>query len=308
MKLLSGSMNNPIDIRFYYNPSYLAAAATARDADFDALQPHSSSKSPHPQWFKTSAASINGIDGFAPSLIAPGIGNQWPFAYDLLTPTVISTQNGVTYVQIDGLASLSGGTGGTNFGENSPVLPVELISFTATPTKNSIILDWTTASEINNDRFEINRSIDGVTFTKIGEVKGQGTTGELTNYSYEDLTATPGITYYYQLRQIDFDGSVDFSDIVSAKIKAEGFVVGELTPNPTDDQTRIRVISPYDAQTTVRIFNILGQEMYSKIENIVVGQNDIILSGLSRFPKGNYLVNINTGIDQITKKLVLVRE
>jgi hypothetical protein len=110
------------------------------------------------------------------------------------------------------------------------------------------------------------------------------------------------------LRQVDFDGTSEFSDIVSAKIQAAGFIVGELTPNPTDDLTRIRIISPYEAQTTVRIFNILGQEMYSKIENIVVGQNDIELSGLSRFPKGNYLVNINTGIDQITKKLVLVRE
>jgi hypothetical protein len=308
MAVETGSMVDPIDIKFYYDPADLEQAKTERDIAATPYLGNGITLGPHPQWFKTEAASINGIDGFAPSLIFNSLGNQWLFNYYLLSPTQTSTDNGITYVQFDDLASLSGGTGGTTFGQNSPVLPVELISFTATATKNTIVLDWSTASEVNNDRFEINRSIDGVTFTKIGEVNGQGTTSELTNYTYEDLTATPGITYYYQLRQVDFDGTSEFSDIVSAKIQAAGFIVGELTPNPTDDLTRIRIISPYEAQTTVRIFNILGQEMYSKIENIVVGQNDIELSGLSRFPKGNYLVNINTGIDQITKKLVLVRE
>lgn len=309
MAVSSGSIVNPIGIRFYYDANDLEDAKDARDLAAIPYLGGGISYGPHPQWFKTNAAPINGIDGFAPSLITNNaLGNAWFFDYEMLTPTQYGVQNGVTYVQIDGLTSLSGGTGGTTFGQNNPILPVELISFTATPSSNSILLDWVTASEVNNDRFELFRSDDGVTFTKIGEIAGQGTTNDISTYNFEDANVIPGILYYYQLRQVDFDGAYDFSNIVSAKVKALGFVAGDLVPNPTADITRIRIISPYEATTTVRVFNILGQEVYSKVEKIVSGQNDIEISGLSKLPKGNYLVNLNTGIDQVTRKLVLVRD
>lgn len=102
------------------------------------------------------------------------------------------------------------------------VLPVTLTSFTAIPyTRASILLKWTTASEIDNARFIITRSTDGYSFIPIGEVAGNGTSYQIQSYEYEDIGRTPHQTYYYRLIQEDYDGSFQKSTIVSATINQD---------------------------------------------------------------------------------------
>jgi hypothetical protein len=98
--------------------------------------------------------------------------------------------------------------------EVTTLLPVELLSFDVTPINNQYArLEWVTASEINNDGFEVLRSTDGENFKVIGWVNGNGNQTTITEYTYEDYSIEKGITYYYQLKQIDYDGQYEYFNI-----------------------------------------------------------------------------------------------
>ncbi|WP_051359826.1 T9SS type A sorting domain-containing protein [Adhaeribacter aquaticus] len=92
-------------------------------------------------------------------------------------------------------------------------LPVELISFKGEATKSGVLLEWSTASEKNNEKFEIERSQNGQTFAKIGEVKGNGNSATQRTYSFRDAKAETG-TNYYRLKQLDLDGKFEYSKVV----------------------------------------------------------------------------------------------
>ena len=127
---------------------------------------------------------------------------------------------------------------GTNFfgpwtlvGYSSP-LPVELMSFTAVTSGKIVLLNWATASELNNQRFEVERSSDGRTFYRIGTVAGAGTTSMQQTYSLRDEQPLNGISYY-RLIQVDFDGSRNVSKVVAVKFRKE--LQGTLYPQPASD-------------------------------------------------------------------------
>jgi hypothetical protein len=120
-------------------------------------------------------------------------------------------------IECDELSSISGSLHVYVFGFG---LPVELISFGAKSKQSFIQLDWITATEINNEGFEIQRSVDGENFTSIGWVYGNGSTTEIIEYKFKDNEPMQGINYY-RLKQIDFDGQYEYSNIVSATINSD---------------------------------------------------------------------------------------
>jgi len=119
-------------------------------------------------------------------------------------------------------------------------LPVELTSFTAKVSGGKVQLDWTTATEINNSGFDIERSFDGSTFTSVGFVKGNGTTTEPREYSFIDkfeFKATQSI--YYRLKQFDYDGSVNYSNIISVVVEMPlEYSLDQNYPNPFNPSTK----------------------------------------------------------------------
>ena len=119
-------------------------------------------------------------------------------------------------------------------------LPVTLTSFTAEarPASGEVALKWVTASEQNADRFEVQRSGDGVLFATIGGVAAAGDTDTERDYSYTDGQARRGTTYYYRLRQVDRDGSVEYSPTVSVWLATEGGL--RVGPNPGADWLTVR--------------------------------------------------------------------
>jgi len=119
----------------------------------------------------------------------------------------------------------------TLVGYSSP-LPVELMSFTAAPSGKMVLLNWVTASELNNQRFEVERSSDGRNFYRIGSVAGAGTTSMQQTYSLRDEQPLNGISYY-RLIQVDYDGARDVSKVVSVKFRKE--MEGTLYPQPASD-------------------------------------------------------------------------
>ena len=115
----------------------------------------------------------------------------------------------------------------------SVILPVELTTFTATAINQTIALAWTTASEENNDYFQIERSLNGAKFEVLGKVKGTGTTLEPQAYSFVDAAPKAGVNYY-RLKQVDYDGAFEYSNIVAAVVKYANQSLFAY-PSPTSD-------------------------------------------------------------------------
>ncbi|MEL6558025.1 MAG: Calx-beta domain-containing protein [Bacteroidota bacterium] len=159
-----------------------------------------------------------------------------------------------------GVTSFSDFTAGDN-----TALPVELISFTATLQDDETLLEWATASELNNDRFEIERSVDGVEFDLIGVVSGNGTTDVAQEYSFIDEAPRQGLNYY-RLKQIDFDGAFEYSEIAfvdysdpNVQFKAVAY------PNPTsEDQIFIRLSSGDElAPVEINVVDLNGRVLFT---------------------------------------------
>jgi hypothetical protein len=117
-------------------------------------------------------------------------------------------------------AQYSGGSGdGHSFDEfiAADPLPIILVDFTAISTENGVEISWTTASEINNDFFLLERSFDGITWVAIAKIKGCGTSSYMQEYEFFD-THSKYLTHYYRLKQTDYDGKYTYSNIISATI------------------------------------------------------------------------------------------
>jgi hypothetical protein len=182
----------------------------------------------------------------------------------------------------------------------SSIVPVELISFTAIASGNSVLLNWDTASELNNKGFEIERSSVNGQWLLVGFVDGNGTTTKQQNYSYKDCNLTSG-KYAYRLKQIDYDGSFEYSkeievDLFSPLI----YSLEQNYPNPFNPTTTIKFSIAEQAGVTLRVYNILGKEIMTLIEKeLTSGEyiiqwngkdvNDVIL------PSGVYFIEMTTG-------------
>jgi hypothetical protein len=187
-------------------------------------------------------------------------------------------------------------------------LPVELTSFTASASAGKINLNWTTASEINNSGFEIERSLDGNTFFAVGFVKGGGTTTEPRTYSFTDefdYNATQSI--YYRLRQVDFNGSVNYSEIVSVVIEMPiEYALGQNYPNPFNPSTKIKYSVPKNGLVSILVYDLTGQEIATLLNEVKEPGNyelDFNGAGLS---SGVYFYKMTSnGFSQVKKMSIL---
>jgi hypothetical protein len=151
---------------------------------------------------------------------------------------------------------------------DNPPLPVQLTSFSVIAIKNGVELNWQTTTEVNSYGFEIERrtisdhqviqsSID--TWQKIGFVFGSGTSNAPKEYSYTDTISSAG-GYVYRLKQIDQDGSFKYSHSVEVTtLMPKQYALSQNYPNPFNPETTINYDLPIQCQTTINIFNIMGQ-------------------------------------------------
>ena len=120
---------------------------------------------------------------------------------------------------------------------NSAILPVDFLNFEVNAGPNRNLLTWTTATELNNDHFTIERSANGVDFQEIGKVSGAGTTEEEQHYRFVDVQPLSGKSYY-RLRQVDYDGTTDYSETLAVTRRTEGV---SIFPNPVKDVLNYRL-------------------------------------------------------------------
>jgi hypothetical protein len=192
--------------------------------------------------------------------------------------------------------------------QNGSPLPVEMLYIEARNINNSYIqIRWATAFELNNWKFEVERSTDGVNFAKIGEVIGHGTTTERHDYVYNDKEVVAGIRYYYRLKQIDFDESYEYSPIVSEMLKGEDFFrVSEFIPNPAAHQAKLIINTGKEQEIQVEMHNYLGEIVKKGNTFLNKGSNTITFE-FEELAAGTYTTRIVAGNSTYIRRLVIAK-
>jgi hypothetical protein len=187
-------------------------------------------------------------------------------------------------------------------------IPVELTSFAAVSKNDAVELSWATATEINNSGFQIERSLDKSNFGSIGFVEGKGTTTEMQSYKFIDENLSNGI-YYYRLKQIDLDGSFEYSNIVEVNVGIPNrFELSQNYPNPFNPTTLINFQISENADVSLKIYNILGKEIAVLInETKEAGSYSINFDGTG-LSSGVYFYTLSTSTGKtIIKKMTLLK-
>ena len=191
-------------------------------------------------------------------------------------------------------------------------VPVELTSFTANVSDGKVILNWQTATELNNKGFEVQRfkdsKIEGLkNWESIGFVNGKGTTSEITDYIFSDIPNASG-TYTYRLKQIDYDGSYEFSNEVQAHfIIADDFTLSQNYPNPFNPVTTIEYQIPQSSFVTIKVYDALGKEVVTLVnEEKPAGIHEVNFEPKD-LTSGLYLYKIKAGSFEQTKKMIFLK-
>lgn len=162
------------------------------------------------------------------------------------------------------------------------VLPVELMLFEAKASNDKVSLYWQTASELNNEKFEVEESADGREFQKIGEVKGNGTTLEQQDYLYEVKNPRNGVAYY-RLKQTDFDGKFEYSEIINVVFVSADDKSVAIYPNPVQDELTIS-----EGVGNITIYNALGQP----VKQIINESETTFAIDVRDLPQGVYSLQL----------------
>lgn len=244
------------------------------------------------------------VGSFIAPLSALGGNSLAVFASGFLNPS--ANQNGAPF----GLfAALSNGT----VVQLLPgVVPVELSSFRATVNGKTVSLNWTTVTETNNRGFEVQRKSSDNDFVSVGFVNGKGTTTQIQNYSFTDTNLPVG-SYAYRLKQIDFDGTFEFSKVVEVYVVApREFSLEQNFPNPFNPSTMISFSLKTDADVSLKVFNLLGQEIATLVNRRLTAGIQQVRFNAESLTSGVYFYRIDAkGIDgtnfSSTKKMILSR-
>jgi hypothetical protein len=186
-------------------------------------------------------------------------------------------------------------------------LPVELTTFTAILFDSKVILDWETATEVNNFGFNIETRNENSEWRKIGFVHGHGNSNSPKKYFFSDDYPPVG-KILYRLKQIDFDGDFEYSKIVNVLIAApKKFELQQNYPNPFNPITEIRYLVPSTSHIQLSIYNSIGQRVITVVDEIQnAGIHTIKFDG-SNLSSGVYLYKLSSIENSIMKKMVLLK-
>lgn len=192
-------------------------------------------------------------------------------------------------------------------------VPVELTSFTGIVQDNGVLLNWTTATELNNKGFEVERSSAAQSWEKIGFVSGNGSTTEPQAYSYLDETVTNG-TFKYRLKQVDFSGTFEYSPEIEVDVDftPSNFELSQNYPNPFNPSTTIQFQLPEASDVSIVIFDMLGQKVKSLFsENVQAGSYSVDWNGINdygiKMSSGSYIYRMTAGDFVDTKEMILLK-
>ena len=189
----------------------------------------------------------------------------------------------------------------------SDVVPVEFTSFTATANANSVTLNWRTATETNNRGFEVQRKTSNSGWTDISFVNGNGTSTQPHEYSYSDNNLESG-TYSYRLKQVDMDGSFEYSNVVDASITAPSkFELAQNYPNPFNPTTKIDFSVPTNSNVKLTVYNVLGQQIAVLVNGFMKSGNHTVDFNAAGLNSGLYFYKLESNGTSLVKKMMLIK-
>ncbi len=202
-----------------------------------------------------------------------------------------------------------------DFTVNNGALPVELTTFSTLIVDNNVVLNWETATEVNNYGFNVERkyitqiaSNLSDTWAKIGFIEGNGNSNSPKYYSYTDNAIEASGKYLYRLKQIDIDGSFEYSDVVEVNLGTpQVFELKQNFPNPFNPTTSIQFNLPQDGHVRLSVFNIVGEEVRELLNNNIAAGYHSVNFDASSLNSGLYLYKIEAGNFVQIRKMMLVK-
>jgi hypothetical protein len=237
-----------------------------------------------------------------------------PSAYTWLIPTDLAIDSTYKIIITSIKNSAITDTSDASFSIQQ-VIPVELTSFTATSQAGKITLSWTTATEINNLGFEIERKQENKSWVRIGFKKGHGTTTALQNYQFiDDISDLQSTSLSYRLKQIDYDGSYKYSEEVLVDNPAPvDYSLQQNYPNPFNPSTKIKYSVPVQSNVEVIIYNSIGENIAELVDDLQSSGTYEVNWDASKFASGIYFYSIKAvpiegnDIFQSVKKMILLK-
>ncbi len=241
----------------------------------------------------------------------------------------INTTTGMaSYVPVDELVlqtatnNLLAFTHGRGVFKTTTPLPIELTNFTTQVDNEKVNLNWQTEAELNNYGFEIERSLspnpsqrEGGTSGKssamnweaIGFVHGAGNSNSLKNYSFTDSNPVGGSNFSYRLKQIDSDGSFNYSKVLNVKVIPSQFMLKQNYPNPFNPTTTIKYSLPVGDRVELKLYNITGKEVASLVNKVQESGNYSVQFNGSNLASGVYFYRLTTSKNSSVKKMILLK-
>lgn len=263
--------------------------------------------------------STSGVEQSPGVVVIGGFETTPPGGFTTASGTLVKvtfTDNGVPgpgQITLSNFSDDISGASSTPGTINSSV-PVELVSFSAEISAGEVSLTWNTSSERNNFGFEVEKSFDEENFSKIGFLAGHGTTVQPNEYRFTDSDINSAQkTRYYRLKQIDLDGSFNYSGVLTVQLAApESFTLQQNYPNPFNPQTTISYELPEPSRVSVVIYNMTGQVIRTLIDQEMgAGFHSTVWNGKDNLGKevasGAYFYQMKTGSFTEVKKLTLLR-
>ncbi|OGU27688.1 MAG: hypothetical protein A2057_02445 [Ignavibacteria bacterium GWA2_35_9] len=187
------------------------------------------------------------------------------------------------------------------------IVPVELTSFTATYQNNGVLLKWTTATELNNLGFEVERKQINESWNKISFLQGNGTTTVPNYYSYFDCDLTSG-KYQYRLKQVDLDGSYEYSNVIEVYVHPSiSFELTQNYPNPFNPVTIIKYSLPQTGYVTLKVYNTIGEEVATLVSNVKEAGSYELEFDASGLNSGVYYYRLTGDNRMEVKKMLLLK-
>ncbi len=244
------------------------------------------------------------------------------FAGTINAGVFLSTNNGASWTEINtGLAitdvpslavsatNLFAGSYGSGVYRKplEVIVPVELTSFRAAASGMEVTLNWTTATELNNQLFEIQRKIGSNDFVTISQLKGHGTTTNPNQYSYVDKLINGG-KYYYRLKQTDFDGRFEYSNEINVEVSVPyKFTLEQNYPNPFNPATAIKYSIPEQSYVTLKVYDILGREVATLVNGQKSAGSYEINFNAEKLASGVYFYKVQSGQRFLIRKMILMK-
>ncbi len=190
---------------------------------------------------------------------------------------------------------------------DNPSLPVQLSSFFADVVNNAVNLYWSTDTEINNLRFEVERKTEHTDWITIASIDGKGNSNVKNDYFYTDLNNLYG-TIYYRLKQVDLDGNFTYTNSISVNKSANySYSLSQNYPNPFNPVTNINYTVAKDGLVKIKVYDVLGNEVCELLNQIKAAGSYTLQFNASNLPSGVYFYKLETDNFIDTKKMLLIK-